>query len=257
MPVFQVGQEITDSNNLIYKIQDAVGSGGFGTVFRVIAEDSGKIFAMKTIATDGLCPDEQQALLNEGELAPQVSHDNVNKVHSFTKSENGFPPYLIMDYAEDGTLLDVLRLQRTTGKFFELERLKEIFRQIVLGVRAVNQNLIHRDLKPDNILVHHGTFKISDFGLSKIVGAATRSKTFKGIQHIQYMPPEAWNLDTNEIQMDMYSVGIIFYELATLKHPYSVPGKREHFVEWRDAHLFDVAIPADKHNSHLPVNIGW
>lgn len=65
--------------------------------------------------------------------------------------------------------------------------------------------------------------KISDFGLSKIVGALTRTITFKGGQHILYMAPEGWRAETNTIQLDMYAVGIVLFEMAALRYPYDMP----------------------------------
>ena len=95
--------------------------------------------------------------------------------------------------------------------------------QLVDGIEAINAKMLHRDLKPDNILIGADGLKIGDFGLSKIVGAATRSRTFKGGQHILYMAPEGWKQETNQIQIDMYSMGIIFFEIASLAFPYDYP----------------------------------
>src|SRR5207237_1559649 len=92
------------------------------------------------------------------------------------------------------------------------------------GMEAVNSKMLHRDLKPDNILMDGDTPKIADFGLSKLVGAATRSVTFKGGQQVFYMAPEGWKFDKNEIQIDMYALGIVLYEIAALKYPYKLPG---------------------------------
>lgn len=81
---------------------------------------------------------------------------------------------------------------------------------------AINAELVHRDIKPENILVSNDVLKISDFGLAKIASESTRTMSFKGYGTIPYIAPEAWNSDKNTIQMDIYSMGIVFYELATL-----------------------------------------
>src|SRR5438445_209593 len=79
---------------------------------------------------------------------------------------------MISDFADSGTLDDLLR-SRT--EFFSPAELSEMFDQLAAGMTAVNEKLVHRDIKPDNILIHAGTLRIADFGLSKIVGAATRA----------------------------------------------------------------------------------
>ena len=111
---------------------------------------------------------------------------------------------------------------------------------LIDGMEAVNAKMLHRDLKPDNILMDGDIPKIADFGLSKLVGAATRSMTFKGGQHMLYMAPEGWKLDKNEIQIDMYALGIVLYEIAALKFPYKVPADPN---QLRDMHLFQAAAP--------------
>ena len=104
-------------------------------------------------------------------------------------------------------------------------------------MEAINSILIHRDIKPDNILISDGQMKITDFGLSKIVHDGTRQLTFKGFGHIKYMAPEKESKETNTIQMDIYSMGITFYELATLRHPYPLKDDAN-FLDWEKAHYF-------------------
>ena len=100
-------------------------------------------------------------------------------------------------------------------------------------MEAINAKMLHRDLKPDNILLDGDIPKIGDFGLSKLVGAATRSQTFKGGQQIFYMAPEGWKFDKNEIQIDMYALGIVLYEIAALRYPYMLPADRATSTQFR------------------------
>ncbi|GAH94631.1 unnamed protein product, partial [marine sediment metagenome] len=115
----------------------------------------------------------------------------------------------------------------------------DIMLQIAQGAKEINSKIVHRDIKPDNILVSSDTFKISDFGLSKLVAEQTRTRTFKGMGPIQYIAPEAWQLQKNTPQMDVYSVGLVFHEILTLKHPLlELVSDPSHVEAWREAHLF-------------------
>lgn len=87
----------------------------------------------------------------------------------------------------------------------------------------------------------NGIPKITDFGLAKIANGTTRTKTFKGWGSRLYMAPEAFSYTENTIQMDIYSMGIVFYQLATLKYPYTpIPTSEE---EAKNTHLIKAITP--------------
>ena len=119
-------------------------------------------------------------------------------------------------------------------------------------MKCISEHLVHRDIKPENILNFHGVLKITDFGLSKISGESTKTMTFKGYGTSPYVAPEAWNNDRNTIQMDIYSMGIVFYELATLSYPYEKPTVNDP-IAFRSMHLFKPAINPSSINKNLPV----
>jgi len=237
------------------EIVDYIGQGSFGLVFKARSKDD-KLFAIKTISTAYLDDESLRALQNEGALASGIRDANVLTIHFFHDGSlfPELPPYLVADYADSGTLEDLIRGR---NELFSREDLMAMFVQLAGGMRAINGKLVHRDVKPDNVLVDDGKLKIADFGLSKVVDAATRSSahTFKGTNHIMYCAPEAWIGQANTMAMDMYSMGIVFYRLATLQHPYDVDRKREPVGAWRDAHMTQVARDPRTINAAIPFSV--
>jgi eukaryotic-like serine/threonine-protein kinase len=159
-----------------------------------------------------------------------------------------------MEKADGGTLEEFLKTIPSNTKLQQTD-IVNIFKQLSLGMKAINSKFIHRDIKPDNILLSDGKWKISDFGLSKFVGAATRNYSFKGINHIKYCPPEGWFFGPNEMTMDIYSMGIVFYEIATLNYPYQINILNDPIDEYRKAHLYQPPILPTTFNSSLPNNL--
>jgi serine/threonine protein kinase len=248
------GTTIPGEKGKTYEVHDLLGGGAFGLVYRLKGSD-GNDYALKTISTAFLDDEKLAALQNEGKLAMRISHPNVIRVLYFhdgmTHAE--LPPYMVSEYASDGTLHRLLRAKQP-GQFFTNDEVRGMFIQLAEGMKAVNDVLVHRDVKPDNILVADGVLKVVDFGLSKIAGAATRTNTFKGINHVMYCAPEAWRLETNAMTMDVYSMGLVFYEIATLRHAYDVSSSSDEVEAWKNAHI--LKMPADPRTINAQLDLG-
>lgn len=247
------------NENDTYTVTRFIGGGNFGRVYEVKSRSGGDIFALKTIEdTSFMDSNERRALLNEGQMALGIDHPNVVRIFYFHNGERypGLPPYLLMEFVGGGNLQGVLDARKSRGQF-SLPEMVSIFVQLALGMQAINARLVHRDIKPDNILMDNGIYKISDFGLSKLVGAATRtqSQTFKGVNHIMYVAPEAARLEQNLPLMDMYSMGIVFFQVATLAFPYRVNPGADIFEAWRQAHLFQQPLDPTGLNPELDAEI--
>jgi eukaryotic-like serine/threonine-protein kinase len=244
------------STKVKYEIIDLIGNGSFGVVFAA-QDQTGEKYAIKTINTNQLNKRSLSALKNEASLAMKIHHKNVLKVIFFHDGDQ-YPelsPYMILEYADGGTLEEKLNERRITNTQFTRAETQNLLVNLAQGMKAINEELIHRDVKPDNILFVQEVPKIADFGLSKIIGMATRTSTFKGINHIKYCAPEAWVKEENNIAMDMYSMGIVFYEIATLKYPYSVLTTGNVIDAWKNAHFFDSPQSPRKINPDLDNNI--
>jgi eukaryotic-like serine/threonine-protein kinase len=216
-----IGSSFVGPNDETFRITDFLGRGAFGEVYRAVGVTSGTIVAVKLLPIGSLVSEESKvALLNEIGAAQKITHPNVVRVlHVSDGVPSAFGPFVLMEYVSGGNLATLLRAQLQSNAQIPLDRAVEMMIDIAQGARAINEKLIHRDIKPDNILIEGRTLKIGDFGISKFVDESTRLQTFKGGQHVAYMAPEAWQNQTNSFKLDVYSVGMVFYEILTLQHP--------------------------------------
>ena len=252
--ILTIGSEVRDNKGNTYILDETIGSGGFGYVYKAHRQQNGAIVAVKFIQDSFKSDEMYLTFQKETNQAKLLDSENVIKylyIHD-GKEFPEYPPYIIMEYTDGGTLRDLIEQQN--GKQFEITMLKDAFLQLAQGMKCISEKLVHRDIKPENILNFNGVLKITDFGLSKISGESTKTMTFKNGGTPLYIATEAWNNDSNTIQMDIYSMGIVFYELATLSYPYDLPVQRDDF-SLRDMHLYNSIINPATKNRELPPSI--
>jgi len=250
-----VGSIIKDNDNNKYILKECFGVGGCGYVFKAIRENDNSLVAVKTMLPTFSDQFTVEAFKNEIRSTLKIKGENIIE-YIYVHSGDEFlelPPYIIMEYADGGSLNDLLNQKRKYNETFENKDLLAIFKQLANGMKEVNRKLVHRDIKPANILICGDIFKITDFGLSKISIESTRSMTFKGGGTPLYMSPEAFDFSQNTIQMDIYSMGIVFYELATLRYPYQpIP---QNYENCKDAHLLSPMVNPSQVNKELSSGI--
>lgn len=254
MPSIPLGTTFVGPNGETFKTTDFLGQGAFGEVYRAEGEASGTVVAVKLLPLGALAaPESRLTLLNEIRAAQQIKHPNVVQVlHVNDGTESPIGPYVVMEYISGGSLAKVLRARAQ----LPLKRAIEMMIDIAQGANAINAQLIHRDIKPDNVLIEGGTLKIGDFGISKFVDESTRLHSFKGAQHIGYMAPEGWENQTNTIKLDVYSVGLVYYEILTLKHPLLQHVKDpSNFLDWEKAHLYKQCPDVRTLRSDVPLSV--
>ena len=254
--IITIGTKIKDGNQNTYILDQVLGQGGFGCVYKAHRETDGQVFAVKTLLASFESPDTILSFQKEIAQAELISSEHVIKyiyVHDGT-TYSEYPPYIIMEYADGGTLADLIDGHRTRGDMFELDFICDAIRQLSDGMKEISKYIVHRDIKPENILIKDGVLKISDFGLSKFSNDSTNTITFKGYGTARYVAPEGWINDKNTIQMDIYSMGIVFYEIATLNYPYPLKQNPD-LSGYRNAHLYKAADNPTKFNRALPQNI--
>ena len=252
--IITIGSKLLDDKGNHYILDETLGSGGFGDVYKAHSESDGSVVAIKLFKNTFNSDEAYLSFQKETNQSKLIDSDNVIKylfVHD-GKLFSEYPPYIIMEYTDGGTLRQFLKDQNEV--LLDIETLNNIFMQLACGMKAVSEHLVHRDIKPENILNFNGVFKITDFGLSKIAGDSTKTFSFKNGGTYPYIAPEAWNSDKNTIQMDIYSMGIVFYELATLSFPYTIPMKQD-YDNFRKMHLYDTVINPSNKNPNLPPHI--
>ncbi len=252
MEVLYLGSIVKDDKGEEYSLVKFLNNGGFGCVFLAERISDKMCFAVKTflpVFKDSKCVD---AFRNEIAMSADISGKNIIR-YEYVHNGDTFkelPLYIIMEYADNGTLRDILDERKKLNKLFSLDELINIYKQLISGMEIINSKLVHRDVKPENILICGKILKITDFGLAKISAENTRTMTFKGGGTPLYMAPEAWDYSKNTIQMDIYSMGIIFYELATLHYPYALNSSNSN-DEYRSCHLYSPVTNPQIYNSNL------
>jgi serine/threonine protein kinase len=196
-----------------YKILSALGSGGFGTVY--LAEDTwiGKKVALKV-------PHKQSVnfgeLLREPRLLASLNHPNIVTVLTAEKQDKVF--FIVMEYVSGETLENIIARDGA----LDLARALDFTCQICNAVdHAHNQGVIHRDLRPANVLVSdNGLVKVADFGTSRFLELAAHGTTVIGSP--PYMAPEQFH-GRATFASDIYSLGVTMYQMLTGTLPYQTP----------------------------------
>jgi len=206
-----------------YEIISQLGQGGMGVVYKArhIHFDD-EIYAIKQLWQQySQNPVFVKAFLEEGKTVQRLDHKNIVKVTGIDE-ENG-EYFIVMEYIEGRTLSEIIR--KETGPI-RRERAINLFRQMLEGVAYIHSQpkpLIHRDLKPLNILVaSDDTVKITDFGIAKELDdeAGGHSTTVKGTP-IYMSPEQIIDPKSVDIRTDIYSLGMTFYEMLCAKTPFS------------------------------------
>jgi eukaryotic-like serine/threonine-protein kinase len=205
-----------------YRIVEQLGQGGMATVYRAVDTRLDRDVAIKFIRRDEIGPAYLEQMLKrferEAKSLARLSHPNIVKIHDYGDHEGA--PYLVMEYLPGGTLKQ--RLGRAMPPVEAARLLIPIARALAY---AHQQNLIHRDVKPANILItQSGDPMLTDFGIAKILqaesGLTALTASGAGLGTPDYMAPEQW---TNEVvpQTDIYALGVVFYEMVTGRRPYT------------------------------------
>ena len=199
-----------------YKVIKELGRGAFGTV--VLVSQGSARYCVKQVDVRGVPRREREAALKEASILHRFDHPNIVQYKEQFIENNTL--YIVMELAEDGDLHNRLRKQR--GRPLSERTVLDYFVQICLAMQHVHgQNVLHRDLKPQNIFLSRGgtMIKVGDFGISKeLRHTHEQARTKVGTPY--YMSPEAFKGRPYDGKSDIWSLGCVLYELATLRHPF-------------------------------------
>src|SRR5207248_6841364 len=201
-----------------YEVLDLVGRGGMGVVLRAFDEVLHRVVAIKVMAPQlATSATARRPFLREARAAAAVSHDNVVTIHAVEEGEG--VPHLVMQFVAGTSLQEKLDREGPP----ELREVLRIGMQAAAGLAAAHaQGLVHRDVKPANILLADGVerVKLTDFGLARAADDASLTKTGIIAGTPQYMSPEQARGESVEQRSDLFSLGSVLYAMCTGRAPF-------------------------------------
>jgi serine/threonine protein kinase len=201
-----------------YRLDEVLGQGGMGTVFRGVDLQSGADVAVKWLKM-GLVDQSPQLVerfRREGEVLRALNHPNI--IHVVDAIEHSDQQYLIMEYAPGGSVRDLIEQSGPLG----LERALEIAIPVADALHSAHQlSVIHRDIKPPNILlVADGSPRLTDFGLARIDYLSRVTEAGQLVGTYSYLSPEAINAEEVDVRADVWSFGVMLFEMLAGENPF-------------------------------------
>ncbi len=193
-----------------YEIWGLLGAGGMGSVYRARDMELDEMVALKVLRPElASVPDTLERFRREVKLARKVTHPNVARV--FDVGEDGGEKFLTMELVEGESLSDVIAREGPLG----IARAVSITMSICAGLAAAHAaGVVHRDLKPDNILLDRaGRVVVTDFGIARVAASDARTNAITGTP--AYMSPEQVRGQPADTRADIYALGVVLYELLT------------------------------------------
>ncbi len=205
-----------------YRILERIGEGGMGVLYK--AEDTrlGRIVALK-ILPDRLAEDQTAAtrLLREAQAASRITHPNVCTVFDVDVADKG-TRFIAMAFVDGVTLRDRIREGGPRGEVMSPADVASIARQVASALNAAHQlDIVHRDIKSENIMIDgSGHVTVMDFGLALVRSEARLTRTSTLLGTIAYMAPEVLQGEEPDQRSDLFSLGVVLYELLTGRLPF-------------------------------------
>ena len=200
-----------------YEIQDVIGVGGMAVVYKAYDNIDDRIVAVKVLKEEYLANEEfRRRFKNESKAIAVLSHPNIVKVYDVSFGDR--LQYIVMEYIEGITLKEYIEkrgvIDWNEALFFIIQILRAL-------QHAHDKGVVHRDVKPQNImLLENGTIKVADFGIARFSHSESRTVTEKAIGSVHYISPEQARGEKTDEKADIYSVGVMFYEMLTGTLPF-------------------------------------
>ncbi len=201
-----------------YELIEIVGTGGMAIVYRALDQKTGREVAVKLLRPEFERDEEfVRRFSHEAKAAAQVAHENI--VNMLDVGFDGVP-YIVMEFVRGQTLKDLIR---SMGSIPQRQAVAMALRILAALDHAHRNNIVHRDIKPQNILVdENGMIKVADFGIARLTTSATMTATGDGsfFGSVHYISPEQARGEKADEKSDLYSVGVVLYEMLTGQVPF-------------------------------------
>ena len=227
-----------------YRIERLINNGSFASVFRAKEELTSRIVAIKALPKSVYPSGRLRYLFAElSAMSLNWGHENIVSIHTVEPGEDEYVAYIVMEYIDGATLHE-----RMSAETFSASRAVNIALDVCRGLVAVHtRNIIHRDIKPQNILLtSDDTAKLGDFGVACILEASNDiAATVTGTR--KYMAPEQYDGEY-DYRVDLYSLGLVLYEMLTGRFPFH--GKNQDDIKIRKLHaeiVLDNSLPGELH----------
>ena len=227
-----------------YKILEKLGEGGMGVVYRAQDTKLDRIVALKFLPPHLTSePQEKERFIHEAKAASALSHTNITTIHEIDEFEGQM--FIVMEYCEGKTLKQIIDKETLS-----IKKVLDVGIQICEGLTAAHKKeIVHRDIKSDNIMVtKEGQVKITDFGLAKLKGATKLTKTRSTLGTAAYMSPEQASSEEVDSRSDIFSFGVVLYEMITSHLPF----KGEHQAAIIYSVINETPEPLTRYKANVP-----
>ena len=199
-----------------YEIQEIIGVGGMAVVYKAYDNIDDRIVAVKILKEEFLANEEfRRRFKNESKAIAVLSHPNIVKVYDVSYGDR--IQYIVMECVDGITLKEYIQQQGVINYKEAVFFVTQILRALQ---HAHDKGIVHRDIKPQNImLLENGAIKVTDFGIARFSRSETRTMTDSTIGSVHYISPEQARGDITDDKADIYSVGVMLYEMLTGKLP--------------------------------------
>lgn len=200
-----------------YEIQEIIGVGGMAVVYKAYDNIDDRIVAIKILKEEFLANEEfRRRFKNESKAIAVLSHPNIVKVYDVSFGDK--LQYIVMEYIDGITLKEYIEQQKVINWKEALHFTTQILRALQ---HAHDKGIVHRDVKPQNImLLQNGNIKVADFGIARFSRNETRTMTESAIGSVHYISPEQARGEITDEKADIYSVGVVLYEMLTGQLPF-------------------------------------